>query len=186
MYPFLRPFLNRGGAGRSLSRAETAERLVPLVGRHQQLIIAYDAALSRLEDRALASQVEPVMSRLRTELAKLRETVYSCGGTTPTGVEIDPAEVLPGEDDAAILRQLLEAEGAYRDALAEVLDYPHHQMRTIAILENNHAGSEARLGVLQLLVKGEPVPAPPPPPAVGSPAAARAALVLGEWGEERA
>ena len=148
MYPILRPILNRGGAGRSLNRADTVEMLVPLVSRHQELIFAYDAALRRLADREAAGRIEPVMSRLRNDLMKLRETVFALGGTAPSGVDIDREAVLAGQNDGEILHALHEAERAYRDAINEVLEYPHHQMRTIAILENHRAGSEARLDVL--------------------------------------
>lgn len=164
MYPILRPILNRGGAGRSATREETVEALNPLVLQHARLLRAYNAVLAGLADRDAAARLETVMNRLRTELGKLRETVLANGGTPPSTVGLR-AEIA-GDSDRALLEALEQAERAYRQALRETLAYPHHQMRTIAILENNLTGSEERLGVLRPLVdrassrRARPAPVP--------------------------
>ncbi len=167
MYPILRPLLNKGGAGRSATRAETAEMLNPAVRRHIELIAAYEVALRDLRDRGLAERLNDGMNRLRTELAKLKSTVLALGGTPPNGTDLDPEDLTLGATDAEIVHALADAERGYGRALADVLDYPHHQIRTIAILENNRAGSAGRMGVLGPLADRLPRPAERPlvPPA---------------------
>ncbi len=147
MYNVLKPILNRGGAGYSMTRAESAAALNPLVEQHSRLILAYDAALRHLAERDLAARLGEGMNRLRTELAKLKETVLSLAGTPPNGVRLDP-EVHLGDTDAEIVHRLDDLERGYRDALTDALDLPHQQLRTTAILENNLKGSDARLGTL--------------------------------------
>lgn len=153
MYPIFRPLLNKGGAGRSLSRADTVEALNPLVDHHGRLLAAYDVAIRMLADREAARRVEATMSRSRTELAKLRETVLSNGGVPPTGIGLRDEPIDLGSDDGAVLRNLRQREDDYRAALREALAYPHHQIRTIAILENNVKGSDERLAILGELVE---------------------------------
>jgi hypothetical protein len=58
MFPILRPFLNKGGAGYSISRAETVERLKPHVERGLELLRTYSAALPGMQDRAAADRID--------------------------------------------------------------------------------------------------------------------------------
>lgn len=164
MYPILKPLLKLGGAGRSMTRRETVEAVNPLVRRHAELIHAYDAALRALSDRGIADALGGVMPNLRTDLAKLKETVFSLGGTPPNSTDLDPAVHL-GNDDAEILHTLDDAERGYREALREAIGMPHHQLRTTAILENGLKGSEDRLGVLHPVVTRMRRPAQPAPAA---------------------
>lgn len=156
MYPILRPFLNKGGAGRSLSREDTVEALNPLVEHHGRLILIYNTAIRSLNNRDTAQKVETVMNRNRAELGKLKETVLACGGVPPTGVGLRDEEVDLGSNDGAILHNLEQHERAYREALKEALNYPHHQIRTVAILENNVTGSTERISMLRPLVDRTP------------------------------
>jgi hypothetical protein len=141
----------RGGAGRSMTREETVDALLPLVRRHHDLLHTYDAAIRHLNDRDLAARLNDGMNRARTELAKLKETVFSLAGTPPNGTDLDP-DVRLGGSDSEIMHALDDAERAYRDALTDTLGLAHHQLRTTAILENNVTGSESRLGVLHPIV----------------------------------
>ena len=152
MYPLLQPIFNKGGAGRSMTREESVEAISPLVREHQQLLHAYDAAIRTLSDRDLAAQLNNGMNRARTELAKLRETIYSLGGDTSNGTDLDPDNVHLGDSDAAIVHALDERERAYRDALQHTLKLPHQQLRSTAILENNIKGSNARIDTLDPFV----------------------------------
>jgi hypothetical protein len=154
MYRLLRPVLNKGGAGRSASRQDTIDALLPLVERHAVLLVTYDAALRTLSDRRLAEELEPGMNRLRTELGKLRETVLSSGGTPPNTIGLEAR--VTADSDRGILEAIEAAERDYRQALRDVLGYPHHQIRTQAILNNNLTGSEERLGRLRPLVDRAP------------------------------
>ena len=151
MYPLVKSVMNRGGAGRSMTRQESVDVLIPLVRQHQNLLHAYDAAIRHLGDRDLAAHLNEGMNRARTELAKLKETVFSLAGTPPNGTGLDP-DLRLGNTDAEIIHALDDAERAYRDALNDTLGMAHHQLRTTAILENNITGSEARLGVLHPIV----------------------------------
>ncbi|MEP0548423.1 MAG: hypothetical protein ABJF88_15915 [Rhodothermales bacterium] len=151
MYPLVKSVMFRGGAGRSMTREESVDALMPLVRRHHDLLHAYDAAIRHLGDRSLADRLNDVMNRARTELAKLKETIFSLAGTPPNGTDLDP-DVRLGGTDAEIIHALDDAERAYRNALNDTLGLAHHQLRTTAILENNVTGSEARLGVLHPIV----------------------------------
>jgi|GEM_PF-1232595 len=154
MYRLLRPILNKGGAGRSASRQETMDALHPLVERHAALLVTYDVALRHLSDRRLAEELEGGMNRLRTELAKLRETLLSQGGTPPNTIGLEAR--VTADTDRGILEAVEAAERDYRQSLRDVLDYPHHQIRTQAIINNNITGSDERLGRLRPLVDRAP------------------------------
>jgi hypothetical protein len=143
MFSALRPFLNKGGAGYSISRAETAERLRPLVERHLDLLQAYAAALPRLRTLPGGEAVAALMPYLRTDLSKLYETVYSLGGDAPTGAERDFEAGAPG-GDADVVRRLLDLEKETGDAARDEIDAVHHQERTRAILKTLAKGAEAR------------------------------------------
>lgn len=151
MYNVLKPLLNRGGAGYSMTREESAAAMNPLIEQHGALILAYDAALRQFADRDLAASLNEGMNRARTELAKLKETVLSLAGSPPNGVRLE-TNVHLGDTDAEIVHRLDALERAYRDALTEALDLPHQQLRSTAILENNLKGSEARIGMLHPFV----------------------------------
>lgn len=162
MYPLIQSVMNRGGAGRSMTRAESVDALNPLIRRHHALLHAYDAAIRDLGDRDLAAQLNDGMNRARTELAKLKETVFSLAGDPPNGTDFDP-DVHLGDTDAEIMYALDDAERAYRDALNDTLGMAHQQLRTTAILENNVTGSDARINVLHPIVTRMRRPARPVP-----------------------
>ncbi|GAB5534777.1 MAG: hypothetical protein Rubg2KO_10260 [Rubricoccaceae bacterium] len=149
MFPALRPILNKGGAGRYISREESVERLQPMVVHQLDLVYLYDSAVSRLADSPAKTRLVSIMPNLRTELSKLYETVYSLGGTAPTGVERDALATDPGETDAERLGALVDAETAFGEALREEADAVHHQERTRAILLHNADASSSRLSVLR-------------------------------------
>jgi hypothetical protein len=145
MHSFLRPFLNRGGAGPSLDRPTTARRLLPILERHYDLLNAYDHAVERLHNRELAEQIRRFLPDLRTEMAKLRETIWSMGSNAPNGVGLLPPDL--GADDSDLIHGLDELERAYRDALRAEIGL-NHQIRTLAIINNNLSGSERRIDIV--------------------------------------
>lgn len=149
MFPALRPILNKGGAGRYISREESVERLQPVIIRQLDLVYLYDAVVSRLADGPAKARIESIMPNLRTELSKLYETVYSLGGTAPTGVERDARGADPGDTDADRLGALMDAESAFGKALLEEADAVHHQERTRAIIRHNADASDSRLSLLR-------------------------------------
>lgn len=149
MFPALRPILNKGGAGRYISREESVERLQPMIVRQLDLVYLYDAVVSRLAEGPAKARLTSIMPNLRTELSKLYETVFSLGGKAPTGVERDACGTDPGATDADRLGALVDAESAFGEALREEADAVHHQERTRAILLHNADASDARVGVLR-------------------------------------
>lgn len=153
MYPVLRTVLNKGGAGRSISRAESVERIVPFVTRQLELLKAYDGATSRLSNGVTRQRMEEVvLPNLRTELNKLYETVFSLGGAAPTGAEMEwTGSALSGGDDD-VLRELIELDQAFSADLREEIDAVHHQERVRAILGHNAGGSDDRVAFVRRLV----------------------------------
>ena len=150
MFPALRPLLNKGGAGRYISREETVERLAPISQRHLDLLFAYDRALAGLPDGPVKEQLEAMMPYLRTEVAKISETMLSLGGTPATGVEREPATDA-GDATRDRVQTLLGAEKSFGDALREEVDIVHHQERTRAILTHNAEASTSRIDLLRAL-----------------------------------
>jgi hypothetical protein len=152
MYPALKPVFNRGGVGPSLSRAESAARLAPLVAQHQRLLKRYDAALAGLGSGALTDDLAPMLSRARVELSKLKETVFSMGGTPPNGTDLDPLPPVTARQ-RQVTEALIDDEQGYLRALDAELAL-NHQIRTQAILANNKMGIETRLGALKAAASG--------------------------------
>ena len=159
MFPVLRPILNKGGAGRYVSREETVPRLNPLVAQYLRVLSAYDYTLPRLSGAIDATELNALMPHARTHAAKLSETVFSMGGTPPNGTDLEPGASGQGTTDAEMLHHILDLERAYHDALTEEVDSVHHQERTRAILTHVAEGSETRLEALRVLTNRLPRPA---------------------------
>ena len=149
MFPALRPLLNKGGAGRYISREASVERLQPVVENHLRLLYAYDGVLARMADGPTKERLTALMPYLRTELNKLYETVFSLAGSAPTGVGMEPGSVSLGDRETDRLFALVEEERAFGTAMREEGDAVHHQERTRAILNHNADASDSRLGVLR-------------------------------------
>ena len=147
MFPALRPILNKGGAGRYISREESVERLQPVAAAHLDLVYAYDAAAAALTGPA-RERLDAVMPYLRIETNKVFETILSLGGTAAMGTEREPASPASG-DVGDIVKRLREAEKGFASVLRDEVDAVHHQERTRAILEHNARASDSRLGVLR-------------------------------------
>ena len=148
MFPALRPLLNKGGAGRYISREESVERLLPVAERHLDLLQTYDRHMAALPEGPQREQVAAMMPYLRTEVAKVSETILSLGGTPPSGTHRDPHS--PGTaGDRDRLQALLDAETDFGKALRHEADEVHHQERTRAILGHNADASTARIDLLR-------------------------------------
>jgi len=148
MFPALRPILNKGGAGRYISREESAERLMPIAQRHLDLLRTYGAVLALLPDGPGTMRIQAMMPYLRTEIAKMSETILSLNGTPPNGIGETAAPVPDGSDRVRI-QALLDAEKGFGDALREEIDSVHHQERTRAILGHNAEASASRVDLLR-------------------------------------
>ncbi|WP_412062512.1 hypothetical protein [Rubrivirga sp. IMCC45206] len=148
MFPALRPLLNKGGAGRYVSRQESAERLMPVAERHLDLLDTYTAAMADFPDGPSRTRLDAMMPYLRTEVAKISETILSLGAAPPTGAGRGPIAPVTG-DARARVDALLDAEKGFSDALAQEVDVVHHQERTRAILNHNAEASAARIDLLR-------------------------------------
>ncbi|WP_412070486.1 hypothetical protein [Rubrivirga sp. IMCC43871] len=148
MFPAFRPLLNKGGAGRYISRAESAERLLPIADRHLDLLDTYTAAMADFPDGPGRIRLDAMMPYLRTEVAKISETILSLGVAPPTGAGRGP--IVPTTGDArARVAALLDVEKDFGDALTEEVDVVHHHERTRAILNHNAEASAARIDLLR-------------------------------------
>jgi hypothetical protein len=154
MFPALRPILNKGGAGRYISREESVERLLPIAERHLDLLYTYSGVLDAMPDGATKTQIEAMMPYLRTEIAKMNETILSLNGAPPQGIDRRPVEVDADTPVTTLLDRLVEAERGFGPALVEEVDAVHHQERTRAILTHNAEASASRLGLLRELAVG--------------------------------
>ena len=152
MFQALRPILNKGGAGYYATRAESAERVMPVAQRHIDLYEDYRGALAGLAPGAARSRVEAFMPLYRTEVAKMSETLLSYGAAPPNGVGREPSDL--GATDAERLLTLTDRERDFGNALRAEVDAVHHQERTRAILEHNARASDQRLDVLRDLTSG--------------------------------
>ena len=148
MFPALRPILNKGGAGRYISREESVERLRPISERHLDLLRTYDGVLAGLPDGPVKSRLEAMMPYLRTEVAKVSETMLSLGGTPASGAGRSPAPVSLGTLKEQVDR-LSDAERGFGSALTEESEAVHHQERTRAILNHNAEASASRMDLLR-------------------------------------
>ena len=147
MFPALRPLLNKGGAGRYISREASVERLLPVAERHLDLLALYDRALTGLTGPA-REKLDAMMPYLRTEVSKVSETILSLGGTPPSGVSREPLPAADG-DERDLLRALLDGEAAFGRDLRDEIDAVHHQERTRAILGHNADASDSRIELLR-------------------------------------
>ncbi|MFT5145000.1 MAG: hypothetical protein ACI84D_003640 [Thalassolituus oleivorans] len=138
--------LNKGWAGRTIDRAETTERVNPLIKELTGLMHFYEDAASRL-DAAGAETVHESLRFVRGDIGKLCETVYSAGGVAYSGTDIEPGEL---KLSASFLEELADRERAFCAACLEEGEV-EHQMRTRAIIGAAAANGEARLKMLRTL-----------------------------------
>lgn len=141
-------FLQKGWAGKTISRGETAERLNPIVKQHIVLNNDYGFVVAHHPDEDLRSELAATQKIARANVGKLCETIYSCGGVAYTGVDLEPDDVDLGSDARAMLERLAAGE----DSLLESLKAEgsiEHQMRTRAILGATAQSSEDRLALLR-------------------------------------
>ena len=145
--------LNRGGAGKSITRAETAEAMaqltVPLIG----IMRAYEHLKAILDNEEAAQHIDASQNRTRADIGKLSEIILSTGGITPR----DTASLTDDDDPAQVIRTLNESERAFKSSIVESLKMKHHY-RTIAVLENLQKNTEARIRLVRDLARSRNVP----------------------------
>ena len=138
--------LNKGWAGKTLDRTETAERINALMHPLVELMYHYEAALGEDEPESVSEGLRSALSMLRADIGKLGEIVYSCGGVAYTGVDFDPAAV----DTSGEWPAVLERERAFLSLLLQERDV-EHQMRARAVVGAVATGCKARIELLQRL-----------------------------------
>ena len=150
--PIKEVLLGRGWAGKTLSRAETVERLNPLLLQFLKLNHNYQYVIRSHSDTAVTDALKRVQKTARADVGKLSETVLSCGGTPENGTDLEPEDFDLGTDQLDMLRQLEDLETAFRETIERELDEVEHQMRTRGILEAVKSNSSERLELLSDLL----------------------------------
>ena len=146
-------FLQKGWAGKTISRAETVDLLNPIIKRHLVLNNEYGYVVNNHADsdvRALLAESQKVA---RANVGKLAETVYSCGGVAYTGVDMEPAAVDLGSDSTKMIETLLRGERELIEIVGAESKV-EHQMRTRAILGVVADSAEQRVAMLEEVARG--------------------------------
>lgn len=136
--------LQKGWAGRTISRDETSRRLNPIIRIMTEMLHRYSA----VREEAGADErpeIDRVMKTLRMDIGKVAETIFSTGGTAYSGTDLDPDEFVAGDDGWKNLR---DAEDVLAAALREEQDV-EHQMRTRAILAKVAENHEDRMNLIR-------------------------------------
>lgn len=145
--------LNRGGAGKSITRQETGDAMGDLVLRLIGITRSYERLAVVIGDVEPGLKITAMQNRTRTDIGKLSEIVLSTGGVTPR--DADP--VSESDDPDQLIRALNQAERDFRDALEESLKLKHHY-RTIAVLETLQKNTEDRIALVRELAHHYNVP----------------------------
>jgi hypothetical protein len=151
----LKALLNKGGAGKSISRVETAERLSALMRSYNEIMYSYDAAIG-FASESTAEGLEKLARVVRDDIGKVSELILSAGGIPPSGTEIEPENVSVGNSEEECLETLNRLERAFGDSLKAESAVRHH-LRVVAGLDNTSARTSERLAGLQQLALAGPV-----------------------------
>ena len=147
---------NKGGIGPSRSRRQTVERLNPVTRKHAELNHCYQHTIRTCGDDMLAAELEKLQKTARADVGKLRESIFSAGGTAYNGIDLEPEQFDLGADRIAMLIDLHNREDTFRQEVERelALDDPPHQIRSRAILQNLSAHSRERLDYLKQQTRG--------------------------------
>lgn len=148
--PIKEILLNRGWAGKTLSRSETVDRINPLIRQHIELNHHYEAAIRHCDDDRVTDVLKRLQKTARTDVGKLSETVLSCGGSAYNGTDLSPEDFTLKGSLSELFEDLHDLETDFNDALADELDL-EHQMRTRGVLEAVKSNSQDRLNALTAL-----------------------------------
>ena len=140
--------LNKGGAGISISRKETAERLNPISRELSRLNLYYLHAVRTLSHEDVAKDLERHLRRSHMDVGKLAETILSVGGTPYNATDLEPQNFVLEGSDAEMLDALYQKETEFQQLVQEE-DKIRHQIRTQAILLNVQTDSQERLNFVK-------------------------------------
>ena len=146
-------FLKKGWAGRTLSRKATVERLCPIIHAHMALNHRYNHAIAHYETIDVKHSLTQLQKAARTDVGKLLEVVFSCGGVPPNGTDMEPADFALPDD------KMLEALRGYEDSFQELLQEEkliEHQIRTEAVIDHLLTSSQDRLTYLRGAIRQAP------------------------------
>jgi len=136
--------LQKGWAGRTISRDETVDRLNPIIRIMTEMMHRY-AGVREAASAEERPDIERVMKTLRADIGKVAETVFSCGGTAYSGTELEADEFAGGDDGWTSLR---DAEDVLAASLREQQNV-EHRMRTRAILAKVAENHEDRMKLIR-------------------------------------
>jgi hypothetical protein len=153
--PIKEAILGRGWAGKTITRAETVERLNPLLRQFLTLNHYYQSAIRSHSDRAVTEALQRVQKTARADVGKLSESILSAGGTPENGTDLEPDDFTLADDDLEMLTELEDLETDFREALTHERQEVEHQMRTRGILEALKSNSTERLELLRDLIERE-------------------------------
>lgn len=139
--------LKQGWAGRTINRADSIQRLNPILRKHHELNYTYDSAASRFEGDEL-NRLNALQRTARADAGKLSESILSFGGLPESGVDMEPGSFDAGSDRNSVLQRLIELEESFIDGISAESDV-EHQMRTRAILGNTATNARERLDYLK-------------------------------------
>ncbi|MGI9173794.1 MAG: hypothetical protein ACR2GR_00550 [Rhodothermales bacterium] len=148
--------LNKGGAGVSMTRQDTIDRINPIIEAYVRLNHAYEDTLRRLPNREMVGQLEAFQKIARVDVGKLNETVFSAGGVAYNGTDVEPGSVTleETENDEDLLSALEDQEAAFQDQIGPEFDLkPGHHIRTQAVLSIIRSNSQSRLDYIRGLTK---------------------------------
>jgi hypothetical protein len=141
-------FLNKGWAGRTMSRQETIEHINPLIRMHHELNHAYRQAINHVSNREVARRLDGFQRTARADIGKLSETVLSAGGVAYNGIDLERGGDRFASEEGALIRNLKDAEEEFHRRLTDELA-GNHQIRSRAILSVVQANSRVRLDHLR-------------------------------------
>ena len=146
----LKALLNKGGAGKSISRSETANRLCDLLQQYNRLMFTYDAAINKTGDAELATRLDGINHGVRDDVAKWSELILSNGIAPPLGTDIETAEIEAEEEWSDVISVLVSREEAFSGSLKDEKRV-NHGLRTVALLDNTSTNTKSRLSRLEEL-----------------------------------
>lgn len=150
----LNKILNKGGAGISLSRQETVDRINPLLKKLIALNHAYRDVIARTPDPEIAGQLQAFLKIARTDVAKMSESIYSAGGRAYTGVDIEPGSVRTADNENELIPSLKDLEKEFVDLMEGEMKVKH-QIHTRAVLSNVYTNALGRLNYLLEITGGK-------------------------------
>ena len=144
--------LNKGGAGKSITRAQTAAEMSTLMIRHIELLRTYDMLIKSLGEGGAADRLRELQKDNRADIARLSEIILSSGGVPPR-----EGLLLRGDGPTGLIKSVNSAERELRHDIEEQLEQKHH-LRTVAVMEGLLANTERRIGFVQQMAHRYSVP----------------------------